>query len=62
MDNFGCLYSSLSLFLFCNELAKKYDVPRLAAKPSTSPSIRTSTSLAGPPLPLPSVRTLIDDT
>ena len=45
MDNFGCLSSSLSLFLFCNESAKK------KITTFTLPLIGANTLLAGPPLP-----------
>ena len=54
-NNFDCLNSSLSLILFCNEPAKKYDARTLTVEP---PPIGSSTLLAGPSIPLPSVHTL----
>ena len=38
MDRFCCLNGSLSLFLFCNEPAKKkYDIRTFTAEPSPPP-------------------------
>ena len=59
MDNFGCLNSSLSLFLFCNKPVKK-KLWCTYAHSWTSPSpIQASTLLARPPLPPSSVHTLL---
>ena len=58
IDNFDCLNSSLALFLFCNEPAKKIMVyVRLQLSLPFFP-IRASTHLAGLSFPPPSVRNL----
>ena len=57
MDNCGCLNSSLSLFLFCNEPAKKkYDVRTPTAKPPPPHTSQYAFSWTTPPPP--SVHTL----
>ena len=57
MDNFGCLNSSLSLFLLCNEPAKKVMV-HAYLQLTPSPPTQASMLLARPPLHPPSIHTL----
>ena len=62
MDNFVYLNSSLSLFYFnfLRNLKKNiYDVCTLTPKPHPLPLLRAITLLAVPPLPHPSVCTLL---
>ena len=58
MDNFGCLNS---LFLFCNESAKKNYAVHTAAAESPPSTTRFGTPLARPPLPSPNPPTYIID-